>query len=127
MKFSFLFLITAILSISSVSAKTITLDLVDELTYTEIVAYNDGIKAITFPKMYGYFLAGAYRGEAADNAAAVCLMLGSSTVIDYSTHRTGRGSLKVVFLKVDNGELSQARFGYGGEMETSVLSKVLCQ
>ena len=127
MKFPFLFMFVAVLSISSVSAKTIALDVTDELTYSEIVAYNDGAKAITFPKMYGYFLAGAYRGDAANNAAAICLMLGSSNVLDYSSYRTGRGSLKIVFLKTENNDLSQPRFGYGGEYETTVLSKVLCR
>lgn len=120
-------LFAVILPLSFANAKTVTINVTDEFSYSEIVAYKDGTKAVTYPKMYGYFFDVTTRGEASDNAAAICFMLGWPTVLDYSVVRTGKGSLKTVLMKVEDGKLSEPSFARGGEMETLVMNKVLCR
>ena len=123
-----LLLVLAIaLPVSFAKAKSITINVVDELTYKEIIAYKDGTKEIRNPKAYGYFFKGAYRGEAEDNALAICFMMGLSKAIHYNSVLTGQGGLTTVLYKVENGILSEPKFGYGGEIETVVLGKVLCR
>lgn len=116
-----------ILSVSFANAKSVTLDVVDELTYTELTAFKDGTRAVLNPKIYGYFFEGAYRGEAEDNASVICRMIGTSEVVHYASVLTGKGGLTTVKLKIENGKISEPRFDRGGDIETVVLGKVLCR
>lgn len=128
MKSVFLSLFAAVLtSLSEAQARSRTMDAVEALSYKQIITYNDGTTAITFPQLYGYFFRSDSRIEAQDNAEAICRMLKLTRPIDSSSAALEQRNLKTVLLKVQDGQLSEPRFVFGGNYGTVVISKVLCR
>ncbi len=114
------------LSLASASAKSVTIEVSDVLSYQSIKAFADGTFTVTGAKIYDYALGAGTRGQAADNAAFVCNELGKK-IFHYEAGLGDRQIRTINFTLNDDGNFSEAWFAYGGQPNTLLLAKVMCK
>lgn len=83
------------LGATKAAARSITIEVSNELTFQSIRSYEDGMTFITRPKMYDYYIGSATKAEAELNALVVCKKLGMKffdqttfQFLDGKMHRT---------------------------------------
>ncbi len=82
-------------------ARTVTIDVADDLTYKDIQTFADGTTFVTQPKIYGLHLKATTIGEAEGNSEYICAKVGGMKRIDEYVERLGVDVRTVTFYTVD--------------------------
>ena len=86
-------------------ARSVTIDVADDLTFDKIETFADGTTIIHQPKMYGFFFRATYDGEANVNSRVICEKAGTMTYVDSFRASLNR-DVRVVTFQTGDGSPS---------------------
>lgn len=125
--FKFLVVLSVLAGSSFASAKSITIEASEVLTYSDLKGFKDGVVRLTNPRAYDFFFDAENRGVSENNAKVVCSML----QMDYMHCEVSfpYGQFEVIGFEIDDqGKLSEPYFrGNGGDQYQAVLKTVMCK
>ncbi len=122
MKIAFISILSMLAPLSFASAKSVTIEIANEVSYQGIRTYEDGLTFVAKPQLYSHRLGASTRASAEANMQSFCQKIGMSSV-EYRSEYLKDYADTVNYYIDRNGKLSEPAF----DQNPFVLEQVICK